>query len=103
MESSTTSFAPMGEGQQQSTSVTAPIVEVAPIRDTTNISSGGGSRPTTRIEGMEELEKDNAAKDDVENGISAEELSFYSNSENDHGDDNLWGLLSGVGGNIYEW
>lgn len=32
-----------------------------------------------------------------------EEQSFYSASENEHGDDNIWGLLSGVGGNIYEW
>lgn len=32
-----------------------------------------------------------------------EEQSFYSASENEHGDDDIWGLLSGVGGNIYEW
>ena len=35
--------------------------------------------------------------------ITAEELSFYSASDNQHGDDNIWGLLSGIGGNIYEW
>lgn len=32
-----------------------------------------------------------------------EEESFYSAEDNKHGDDNIWGLLSGVGGNIYEW
>ena len=32
-----------------------------------------------------------------------EEESFYSAPENEHGDDNIWGLLSGVMGNIYEW
>ena len=32
-----------------------------------------------------------------------EEETFYSHSTNNHGDDNIWGLLSGVGGNIYEW
>lgn len=35
--------------------------------------------------------------------IDMEEQSFYSHSENAHGDDNIWGLLSGVAGNIYEW
>ncbi len=40
---------------------------------------------------------------DAERQMREEELSFYSASDNDHGDDNIWGLLSGVGGNIYEW
>ena len=35
--------------------------------------------------------------------IDMEEESFYSQSENNFGDDNIWGLLSGVAGNIYEW
>eukprot|EP00586_Coscinodiscus_wailesii_P021989 CAMPEP_0172499052 /NCGR_PEP_ID=MMETSP1066-20121228/121375_1 /TAXON_ID=671091 /ORGANISM="Coscinodiscus wailesii, Strain CCMP2513" /LENGTH=640 /DNA_ID=CAMNT_0013272595 /DNA_START=264 /DNA_END=2186 /DNA_ORIENTATION=- len=35
--------------------------------------------------------------------IRQEEETFYSAEENKHGDDNLWGLLSGVAGNIYEW
>jgi hypothetical protein len=35
--------------------------------------------------------------------IPDEELAFYYHSDTDHGDDNIWGLLSGVGGNIYEW
>lgn len=35
--------------------------------------------------------------------IDMEEQSFYSHSNNEHGDDNIWGLLSGVAGNIYEW
>lgn len=32
-----------------------------------------------------------------------EEETFYSAEENQHGDDNIWGLLSGVAGNMYEW
>ena len=32
-----------------------------------------------------------------------EEDDFYSAPENDAGDDDVWGLLSGVIGNIYEW
>lgn len=40
---------------------------------------------------------------EAEKSMREEELSFYSNSENEFGDDNIWGLLSGVGGNIYEW
>lgn len=55
----------------------------------------------TRIEGMEAL--DSIANDEARANITAEELSFYSASDNEHGDDNIWGLLSGVGGNIYEW
>ena len=35
--------------------------------------------------------------------LGKEEATFYSARENEYGDDNLWGLLSGVGGNIYEW
>lgn len=41
--------------------------------------------------------------DEEEKQMRDEEISFYSNSTNEHGDDNIWGLLSGVGGNIYEW
>jgi MHS family proline/betaine transporter-like MFS transporter len=74
-----------------------------------------------RIEGMERIRLDTSAKavqhqimdSESENSEAAltqsekfmkmEEESFYSASENTHGDDNIWGLLSGVGGNIYEW
>ena len=72
-----------------------------------------------RIEGMDQLEKsvmdDGSSNDnlyhgsnyatmtDAEKNMKDEELSFYSASDNDCGDDNIWGLLSGIGGNIYEW
>ena len=72
-----------------------------------------------RIEGMDQLEKsvmdDGSSNDNLYHGsnyatmteaeknMKDEELSFYSASENDCGDDNIWGLLSGIGGNIYEW
>lgn len=67
-----------------------------------------GSRKTTSIEGMDAIqryEEDHPAEDmtEAEKQMREEELSFYSNSENEFGDDNIWGLLSGVGGNIYEW
>lgn len=62
---------------------------------------------TARIEGMEKLQtpfaEDNEGLTEAEVQMKQEELSFYSASDNDHGDDNIWGLLSGVGGNIYEW
>jgi hypothetical protein len=64
----------------------------------------------TSIEGMETVRQyENSHKEgeegltDAEKQMRDEEISFYSNSENEHGDDNIWGLLSGVGGNIYEW
>jgi len=39
-----------------------------------------------------------------EKSMIEEERSFYSlGAEQNEGDDNIWGLLSGVGGNIYEW
>eukprot|EP00533_Pseudo-nitzschia_delicatissima_P000113 CAMPEP_0116100276 /NCGR_PEP_ID=MMETSP0327-20121206/12209_1 /TAXON_ID=44447 /ORGANISM="Pseudo-nitzschia delicatissima, Strain B596" /LENGTH=563 /DNA_ID=CAMNT_0003592197 /DNA_START=216 /DNA_END=1907 /DNA_ORIENTATION=+ len=66
-------------------------------------------RSKTRIEGMDKLqttpdvENEYANMTDAEKQMREEELSFYSSSTNDHGDDNIWGLLSGVGGNIYEW
>jgi len=73
--------------------------------DATRIGSSNA-----RIEGMDQLDTDNqdiegkyANMTDAERQMREEELSFYSASDNDHGDDNIWGLLSGVGGNIYEW
>ena len=58
------------------------------------------------IEGMDVL-NDQLDPDEhlteAERSMREEELSFYTNSENEFGDDNIWGLLSGVGGNIYEW
>ena len=35
--------------------------------------------------------------------LRQEEESFYSAPANEAGDDNIWGLLSGVMGNVYEW
>lgn len=58
----------------------------------------------TRIEGMDALDKyEGEQLTEAEQQMREEEISFYSNSENEFGDDNIWGLLSGVGGNIYEW
>lgn len=58
------------------------------------------------IEGMDVLNHQGDPDEhltEAEKSMREEELSFYTNSENDYGDDNIWGLLSGVGGNIYEW
>ena len=63
----------------------------------------------TEIEGIDtvtdyERQKELVHKtSEYEQQLQEEEASFYSNSTNQHGDDNIWGLLSGVGGNIYEW
>jgi len=68
-----------------------------------------GHRGKASIEGMENVlsHEANGSGDEelteAEKQMRDEELSFYSNSENEFGDDNIWGLLSGVGGNIYEW
>jgi len=65
---------------------------------------------STRIEGMDtmiqhqqQVDSDDDSMPKSERLMKQEEMSFYSASENDVGDDNIWGLLSGVGGNIYEW
>jgi hypothetical protein len=60
-------------------------------------------KTSTRIEGMEALDIEEPMLSEADKRMKEEELSFYSASENGHGDDNIWGLLSGVGGNIYEW
>lgn len=76
------------------------------------MSTTGRTNTVGPIEGMENVIKDAEQADasDSDSDMPAseklmrqEEESFYSASENDHGDDNIWGLLSGVGGNIYEW
>lgn len=63
--------------------------------------------PNTKpaIEGMDAVRDYHGDEQltEAERQMRDEELSFYSNSTNDYGDDNIWGLLSGVGGNIYEW
>ena len=93
----------LGDNVGTTTTTTAPIV------DTTTVPIHN-AKPTTRIEGMEKLESQPSSDEYVSGNMSEserrmkeEELSFYSASENEHGDDNIWGLLSGVGGNIYEW
>ena len=52
----------------------------------------------------------NGKKDEDENSLTHDEIlmrkeedEFYSAPDNDVGDDDVWGLLSGVVGNIYEW
>mmetsp|Transcript_18004 Transcript_18004/g.44477 ORF Transcript_18004/g.44477 Transcript_18004/m.44477 type:complete len:567 (+) Transcript_18004:157-1857(+) len=85
----------------------------APMQDTTTLSAPidfGRQRTDCTIENMDALKEDLTKKDDIyanmskeERLMKQEELSFYSTSTNDQGDDNIWGLLSGVGGNIYEW
>ena len=52
---------------------------------------------------MEALHDSDANLPEIERQMKEEELSFYSASGNEHGDDNIWGLLSGVGRNIFEW
>jgi hypothetical protein len=100
MDTSGSSFSRMEEGADTyntgaADSITGPVIELAPVQGTEWMNP-----PTTRIEGMEALEERIAGEGEE---ITAEELSFYSASDNDHGDDNIWGLLSGIGGNIYEW
>lgn len=72
--------------------------------------SANTPKMSTTIEGMEALRnnenplmKTASNISESEKQMKEEELSFYSASENEFGDDNIWGLLSGVGGNIYEW
>jgi hypothetical protein len=77
--------------------------------DTKN--SFSSCRPKASIEGMEtvhqyEHDHQNDAENltEVEKQMRDEEISFYSNSENEHEDeDDIWGLLTGVAGDIYEW
>ena len=112
----TTGFAAMDDNNNgaNTSRMTAPIQQVAPIQDTSNLPFSGtqsflendsnGNSSTTRIEGMDALARHEQKQlTDAEKQMRDEELSFYSASDNDHGDDNIWGLLSGVGGNIYEW
>jgi len=35
--------------------------------------------------------------------LKEEENKFYAAEDNNMGDDDIWGVLSGVGGNMYEW
>jgi hypothetical protein len=89
---------------------TSSIAAAVPMIDTTKFGRSSSARQrsfTARIEGMEKLKTPLAEDDEnlteAEKRMREEELSFYTSSVNEHGDDNIWGLLSGVGGNIYEW
>jgi hypothetical protein len=91
--------------QQQETTSSADMISPS------TVTGRSGGRPRTEIEGMDAIQRyeDSTRREEEENMTEAEkqmrdeELSFYTNSENEYGDDNIWGLLSGVGGNIYEW
>lgn len=112
------------------TGTAPPLIDATKIVPYSLVGSGTATatdpskqrqRSFTRIEGMEALDKPIGGggggvfggvggeessishMSDAEKRMKEEELSFYSASDNDHGDDNIWGLLSGVGGNIYEW
>lgn len=70
--------------------------------------AANGAQVVGPIEGMDaieryEMEKGDELLTEAERQMKEEEISFYSASENDYGDDNIWGLLGGVGGNIFEW
>jgi hypothetical protein len=109
------------EHEPISSTATATATATAPMIDATQPMIELNRRTPSsltraRIEGMDQLEKsvmdDGSRNDfhgnyanmtDAEKNMKEEELSFYSASDNDCGDDNIWGLLSGVGGNIYEW
>ena len=65
----------------------------APTAQTPGAAAAVSQTPDDDLDNMTEAQR----------SMREEELSFYSNSTNEHGDDNIWGLLSGVGGNIYEW
>lgn len=54
-------------------------------------------------DGSESATADGSDQTPTKSLIEQEEETFYSSEDNKHGDDNIWGLLSGVGGNIYEW
>jgi hypothetical protein len=89
---------------------TTTTTAAVPMIDATKFGRSTSARQrsfTARIEGMDKLKTPLAEDDEnlteAEKRMREEELSFYSSSVNEHGDDNIWGLLSGVGGNIYEW
>ena len=97
------------ESSATPTTTTTTHIPEAPMIDATRVRSSS-TRSRTRIEGMDKLstkdrqiDAEYANMTEAERQMREEELSFYSASDNDHGDDNIWGLLSGVGGNIYEW
>jgi len=88
----------------------APINTATMASTTENFEPQNAHHQHQTIEGMDtvrDYEIAHANSDEklteAEKQMRDEELSFYSNSENEYGDDNIWGLLSGVGGNIYEW
>ena len=77
-------------------------------------SDPGSADARQAITGMENVLRESAAipqpcsesDSDIpasEKLMKMEEESFYSMSDVETGDDNIWGLLSGVGGNMYEW
>ena len=110
----TTGFVDMNNQQESllqstaTTTATTTTIMTAPIQETTTIGTLGGSLVgNVSMEGLTDdstnIHMEYHDMTEAERRMKEEELSFYSASENEHGDDNIWGLLSGVGGNIYEW
>jgi MHS family proline/betaine transporter-like MFS transporter len=79
----------------------------APVDQDDNANRPSSTRITNlasaMIDGQSELSASAHSLTIEEKYMKHEEESFYSAPENEHGDDNVWGLLSGVMGNIYEW
>lgn len=74
------------------------------MMDTSSTDNEAGTNTgQTEEDGFPGAHADYSRYLDDERQMAAEELSFYSASENEHGDDDIWGLLSGVCGNIFEW
>jgi len=99
---------PVNNARGQSITSSIASTTAPPMIDATKIGQQQRRPSSTqaRIEGMDQLESPDGSylnMTKAEREMKEEELSFYSASDNDHGDDNIWGLLSGVGGNIYEW
>jgi hypothetical protein len=67
-------------------------------------NSNHNAPESVQIEGMFHLQENNDDHDltEAQKSMKEEELSYYSDSENKHGDNNIWSLLAGVAGNTFE-
>ena len=93
---------PLGSGLADSIPVALPLLRI-PAAPKRMEAAFADNVSTKAAQHCYDVPKNHTTLTEADQQMQEEEFAFYYHSTTEHGDDNIWGLLSGVGGNIYEW